>query len=107
MSVRAAAAAAAFADPDDVDSVAPGRLAEGDLHSLHRNVPALRRADVDTAAIRQHFYPEGGWGWVVCAAAFVAHLLSGGLILAGGAFAPLILRHVPSSPHMESGTPGR
>lgn len=34
-------------------------LHDRELHSLHRNVPALRRRDVDTATIKQHYYPEG------------------------------------------------
>ncbi len=48
---------------EDSESVAA--ICERDMHSLHRNVPALRRMDVDTAAIRHHFYPDGGWGWMV------------------------------------------
>ncbi|XP_017775060.1 PREDICTED: monocarboxylate transporter 2-like [Nicrophorus vespilloides] len=59
-------------------------LCDRELHSLHRNVPALRRRDVDTATIKQHYYPEGGWGWLVCGAAFLAHLLTSGLQLAFG-----------------------
>ncbi|KAK9681000.1 hypothetical protein QE152_g38661, partial [Popillia japonica] len=59
-------------------------ICDRELHSLHRNVPALRRRDVDTAAIRQHYYPEGGWGWLVCGAAFLAHLLTSGVQLAFG-----------------------
>ncbi|CAH0564315.1 unnamed protein product [Brassicogethes aeneus] len=59
-------------------------LCDRELHSLHRNVPALRRRDVDTATIKQHYYPEGGWGWLVCGAAFMAHLLTSGLQLAFG-----------------------
>lgn len=43
--------------PDDEDSFPV--LCDRELHSLHRNVPALRRRDVDTATIKQHYYPEG------------------------------------------------
>jgi len=37
---------------EEEDSAYPALL-ERELHSLHRNVPALRRAGVDTNAIRQ------------------------------------------------------
>lgn len=37
---------------DDEDSACPALL-EREFHSLHRNVPGLRRAGVDTNAIRQ------------------------------------------------------
>ncbi|KAE8748523.1 hypothetical protein FOCC_FOCC004699 [Frankliniella occidentalis] len=50
-----------FMAAEDSESVAA--ICERDMHSLHRNVPALRRTDVDTSAIRHHFYPDGGWGW--------------------------------------------
>uniref|UniRef100_A0A182WH17 Uncharacterized protein n=1 Tax=Anopheles minimus TaxID=112268 RepID=A0A182WH17_9DIPT len=40
---------------DEEDSAYPALL-ERELHSLHRNVPALRRAGVDTTAIRQLSY---------------------------------------------------
>ncbi|XP_074040042.1 monocarboxylate transporter 2 isoform X2 [Leptinotarsa decemlineata] len=68
--------------PEDEDSFPV--IHERELHSLHRNIPALRRRDVDTATIKQHYYPEGGWGWLVCGAAFLAHLLTSGLQLAYG-----------------------
>ncbi|KAG5889107.1 hypothetical protein JTB14_003910 [Gonioctena quinquepunctata] len=68
--------------PEDEDSFPV--IHERELHSLHRNIPALRRRDVDTAKIKQHYYPEGGWGWLVCGAAFLAHLLTSGLQLAYG-----------------------
>ncbi|XP_063916201.1 monocarboxylate transporter 2-like isoform X2 [Zophobas morio] len=68
--------------PDDEDSFPV--ICERELHSLHRNIPALRRRDVDTATIKQHYYPEGGWGWLVCGAAFLAHLLTTGFQLAFG-----------------------
>ncbi|KAL1436591.1 hypothetical protein MTO96_049494 [Rhipicephalus appendiculatus] len=34
--------------------------------------------------IRQHYYPEGGWGWTVCACGFLVHLLSDGLLASHG-----------------------
>ncbi|XP_057668640.1 monocarboxylate transporter 2-like [Diorhabda carinulata] len=68
--------------PDDEDSFPV--IHERELHSLHRNIPALRRRDVDTATIKQHYYPEGGWGWLVCGAAFLAHLLTSGIQLSYG-----------------------
>lgn len=42
-----------------------GALRERELRSLHRTVPALRRRELDTRAIKHHFYPEGGWGCVL------------------------------------------
>ncbi|CAB3369791.1 Hypothetical predicted protein [Cloeon dipterum] len=54
-------------------------LNERDMNSLHKTVPALRRHDVNTATIRQHYYPEGGWGWIVCACGFLVHVFTTGL----------------------------
>ncbi|XP_013199339.1 monocarboxylate transporter 4 [Amyelois transitella] len=77
-----------------------GALRERELRSLHRTVPALRRRELDTRAIKHHFYPEGGWGWIVCGAAFLAHLLSTGLQLAYGALHVYALRHLgPTADH--------
>ncbi|KAH6927579.1 hypothetical protein HPB50_005696 [Hyalomma asiaticum] len=33
------------------------------------------------AAIRQHYYPEGGWGWVVCVCVCLVNALSWGMQL--------------------------
>ncbi|XP_066994725.2 monocarboxylate transporter 4 [Anabrus simplex] len=84
---------------DDDDSC-PVVLCERDMYSLHRNVPALRRRDVDTTTIRQHYYPEGGWGWIVCGAGFLVHLLTSGLQLAFGLLYVYALHHLgePQSP---------
>jgi hypothetical protein len=49
------------------------------MNSLHKTVPALRRHDVNTATIRQHYYPEGGWGWIVCACGFLVHVFTTGM----------------------------
>ncbi|CAH2043667.1 unnamed protein product, partial [Iphiclides podalirius] len=82
------------------DESTGGVLRERELRSLHRTVPALRRRELDTRAIKHHFYPEGGWGWIVCGAAFLAHLLSTGLQLAYGALHVYALRHLgPNADH--------
>ncbi|KAI4499087.1 hypothetical protein M0802_005670 [Mischocyttarus mexicanus] len=65
----------------------------GDLRSLHRCVPALRRTGIDVAGMRAHFYPEGGWGWLVCAAGFLALLLTTGMQLAFGFLHLYAARH--------------
>ncbi|XP_050459539.1 monocarboxylate transporter 4-like [Cataglyphis hispanica] len=66
----------------------------GDLRSLHRCVPALRRTGIDVAGMRTHFYPEGGWGWLVCAAGFLALLLTTGMQLAFGMLYLYAIRHL-------------
>ncbi|XP_046836614.1 monocarboxylate transporter 10-like isoform X2 [Vespa crabro] len=65
----------------------------GDLRTLHRCVPALRRTGIDVAGMRAHFYPEGGWGWLVCAAGFLALLLTTGMQLAFGFLHLYATRH--------------
>ncbi|GIY42574.1 uncharacterized protein CEXT_404711 [Caerostris extrusa] len=35
--------------------------------------------DPKAATIRQHYYPEGGWGYVVCLCAFLVEVISGGI----------------------------
>ncbi|CAK1586961.1 unnamed protein product [Parnassius mnemosyne] len=82
------------------DESTGGALRERELRSLHRTVPALRRRELDTRAIKHHFYPEGGWGWIVCGAAFLAHLLSTGIQLAYGALHVYALKHLgPAADH--------
>lgn len=42
--------------------------------------------------LKQHYYPEGGWGWVVAAVAVATHLLTHGLHLASGVFVQELVR---------------
>lgn len=70
-------------------------LAERDMRSLHKHIPALGRRDVQLSGIRQHFYPEGGWGWVVVFCSFLAQALTSGLLLSGGVLSLEIASHFP------------
>lgn len=36
--------------------------------------------------LRQHYYPEGGWGWIVVVVAFIVQSISHGLHLSLGIF---------------------
>lgn len=49
--------------------------------------------------LRQHYYPEGGWGWLVLAAGTLAHVLAHGLHQASGVLAyPAITKYSPILP---------
>ena len=54
------------------------------LAIILQHIPALCRKDVQLSGIRQHFYPEGGWGWVVVFFSSLAHCVTIGLLLSGG-----------------------
>jgi len=74
-------------------------LAERDMRSLHKHIPALGRRDVQMSGIRQHFYPEGGWGWVVVFCSFLAQCLTTGILLSSGMFnVEMIIHFHPSNP---------
>ena len=89
-------------DPRYDDDSCPVIL-ERDMHSLHRNVPALRRRDMDTSTIRQHYYPEGGWGWIVCGVGFLVHLLTSGLQLSFGLLYLYAITHLGDTAIMDAG----
>ncbi|XP_023245123.1 uncharacterized protein LOC106636883 [Copidosoma floridanum] len=78
----------------DESAIGNGNWVLGDLRSLHRCVPALRRTGIDVSGIRMHFYPEGGWGWLVCAAGFLALLLTTGMQLAFGQLQIYAIKHL-------------
>lgn len=54
--------------------------------------------------MRTHFYPEGGWGWLVCAAGFLALLLTTGMQLAFGLLHLYAARHLGEIHLMDIGT---
>ena len=49
-----------------------------------QHIPALCRRDVQLSGIKHHFYPDGGWGWVIVLCSLLAQCLTTGLLLSGG-----------------------
>lgn len=47
----------------------------------HRGSPVLTLDTRKKATLGRHYYPEGGWGWVVVTCSVVVHLLGHGLQL--------------------------
>ncbi|TMW54888.1 hypothetical protein DOY81_000121, partial [Sarcophaga bullata] len=81
---------------EDQDSGFPG-LRDQEFYLLHRNIPALRRTGVDTIGIRQHFYPDGGWGWIICGMSFLVHILTTGLQLSYGLTLFYAVQHIKNA----------
>ncbi|ALC38869.1 CG10019, partial [Drosophila busckii] len=85
---------------DEEDSAFPA-LADREFHLLHRNIPALRRTGVDTTRIRQYFYPDGGWGWIICGVSFLVHILTTGLQLSYGLLSFYAVQHLHNTSGIE------
>lgn len=51
-----------------------------------------RLDNLKISTIRQHYYPEGGWGWVVCVCAFLINMLTYGLLLSYGIFSREVVK---------------
>ncbi|GAB6027121.1 hypothetical protein CHUAL_013854 [Chamberlinius hualienensis] len=59
-----------------------------EIKSATENVEDPQQASCQqkTATIRLHYYPEGGWGWVICGCAMLVEIVAQGLHMAYGAF---------------------
>ncbi|KAG0428045.1 hypothetical protein HPB47_024957 [Ixodes persulcatus] len=65
--------------------------------------PPLSRTEQKIAAtIRQHYYPEGGWGWVVCVCVCLVNFLTWGLQLNYGVLHGPVVRQFGEEHVMEA-----
>ncbi|BET00997.1 Hypothetical protein NTJ_13813 [Nesidiocoris tenuis] len=53
--------------------------------------------------LKQHYYPEGGWGWVVIAVVVAVHVIGPGVHSAAGVFPAEVRRHFPSASALTAG----
>ena len=49
-------------------------------------ISALKGFNPKSATFRQHYYPEGGWGWVICLCAILVQIFTSGIQLSFGIF---------------------
>ncbi|XP_042878123.1 uncharacterized protein LOC122257113 [Penaeus japonicus] len=77
-------------------------IAEREMNSFQKHIPGLKRHDAKTSTIRQHYYPEGGWGWLICACVFVVHVLTTGLQFSYGVLYTDMLVHVGDGRSMDA-----
>lgn len=82
----------------DADS---GLATCSDLPSCSEVLCPVQRAAPPT--LRQHYYPEGGWGWLVVAVAVAVQVLAHGLHMAVGVWMPEAQKHFHTS-QMAPGT---
>ncbi|KAK7068299.1 hypothetical protein SK128_005232 [Halocaridina rubra] len=78
-------------------------IAEREMNSFQKHIPGLKRHDAKTSTIRQHYYPEGGWGWLICACVFVVHVLTTGLQFSYGVLYTDLLEHLGQEHTMTAG----
>lgn len=51
----------------------------------------------------QHYYPDGGWGWIICSVAFLAHILTTGFQLSYGLLSFYVIQHLGEHVASETG----
>lgn len=59
-----------------------------------------------SATFRQHYYPEGGWGWVITFCCLVVNILTTGLQLSYGVLVPELVKHCQEFATPERGAGG-
>lgn len=89
---------------DDGKQVSPPVVVRHHLVGLPPCGGAAGHEDrVVASTIKQHYYPEGGWGWLVLFCAVLVQCLAHGLHGAAGVLWPEVQRRFPRAPYMHTG----
>ena len=83
---------------DDFDS---GLATFSDLPSCSDLVCPVKKLPPPT--LKQHYYPEGGWGWLVIFIVVVVQVLNHGLQLASGVLLPIVISKYSTSTYKTAG----
>lgn len=71
------------------------RIGLGDVPGSNNNNNKHHVNQCTSNTIRQHYYPEGGWGWVIVVVALLEQILTHGLHMAVGIIMGETLRRFP------------
>lgn len=64
---------------------------------------SLTHVNVFSIIANQHFYPDGGWGWIICGVTFLAHILTTGFQLSYGLLSFYAIQHLGENVATETG----
>ena len=70
---------------------------------LIHSITALKGFNPKSATFRQHYYPEGGWGWVIIICAAIVQIFTSGIQLSFGILYIHILKVFGPESVMSSG----
>ena len=62
-------------------------------------IPLALRSHGKSATFRQHYYPEGGWGWVITFCCFLVNIFTYGLQLSFGLLQQDLVKHLHQEQH--------
>lgn len=72
---------------------------------IHARLPSRLACDLrQLLTLKQHYYPEGGWGWLILIAAIIAQVLAHGLHGAVAIFLQQVNNKFGSQPYLQTGT---
>lgn len=89
-----------FAGDSGVGSFSEGPPGPGPQTKAGGLVAELRQL----LTLKQHYYPEGGWGWVVVTCSLVVQILTHGLQLGSGVLVPETVNRFGNDIEMQAGT---
>ena len=67
------------------------------------NTKKKRKEELKQATIRQHYYPEGGWGYIVVTVAFLVQVIAHGFQMAVGILILWIVKRWGQDRFIDSG----
>ncbi|XP_076315733.1 monocarboxylate transporter 12-like [Tachypleus tridentatus] len=96
-SVSCVESASGAANYLELASPTQGGRHRSSYHELNSEIPGLNFSlspnDPKAATIHQNYYPEGGWGWVICGCVVAGQILATGLLDSYGFFIYQTERH--------------
>ena len=91
-------------EPLERGSVPFGGIGNAPIASVTSiNTKKKRKEELKQATIRQHYYPEGGWGYIVVTVAFLVQVIAHGFQMAIGILILWIIKRWGSDRFIDSG----